>query len=207
MFSANSRADHFSVYSRPLLAGGAAILALVASVVAAGNDRLDLAWRIRMEGTVNGQAAVLARTLTDLFGARLTGSPSLDAARTWVRDQLASFGVTEIGFDRWVFGHAGWTNERAVCRLVFPTAEQMRCAPVAWTPSTPGRVTATLTVVRLPSGLDDQRLAEWFDGQRPRLKGRLVMLEAPAELPAVPAAPDVWLDASRLTGFVPPTPA
>jgi len=67
-----------------------ASLLAVATVPAAAQERVDEAAiaRIKAEGLERSQVMETASWLTDVFGARLTGSPNIKAAGEWdKRDQ------------------------------------------------------------------------------------------------------------------------
>ena len=46
-----------------------------------------------------GDWMATAAELTDVFGARLRGSPAYAAAADWARQQLASWGLSNVAFE------------------------------------------------------------------------------------------------------------
>ena len=56
--------------------------------------------------------------LTDVYGPRLTGSPSLKAAGEWAIKQMQSWGFANGHLEPWDFGHPGWVNERFSAHIV-----------------------------------------------------------------------------------------
>ena len=111
--------------------------------------------------------------LTDVHGARLTGSPQLDAAQRWARDRFASWGLT-AQLEPWGDFGRGWQIDRFAmsARVSGPDiASQMiplYAAPKAWSPST-GRIEADLVVLD-PN--DEAALAR-LEGS---LRGKAVLL-------------------------------
>ena len=70
----------------------------------------DMIARIRTEGLQRSRALALYRTLTDEFGARLTGSPAHVQAARWARDRFMEFGLANPHLEPYEFGR-GWQLE------------------------------------------------------------------------------------------------
>ncbi len=79
--------------------------------------------------------------LADVYGPRVTGSPSLKAAGEWAIAQMKSWGFTNGHLEPWDFGHPGWVNERFSAHITAPVKDQLTCEVLAWTPGTEGTVT------------------------------------------------------------------
>src|SRR3954469_16845595 len=68
----------------------------------------DINAKILKEETDNSQIMKTLHVLTDLYGPRLTGSPSLKAAGDWAVKQMQSWGFENAHLEPWDFGHPGW---------------------------------------------------------------------------------------------------
>ena len=97
---------------------------------------------IRKEGMEKSQVLRTLHFLTDVYGPRLTGSPSLKAAGEWAIQQMSSWGLANGHLEPWDFGHLGWLNERHSVHMNSPVKDTLECEVLAWTPSTNGTVTA-----------------------------------------------------------------
>ncbi|MDO9478884.1 MAG: hypothetical protein Q7L07_19400, partial [Pseudohongiella sp.] len=66
------------------------------SVLAQSVEDVDLnvVTRIRQEGLHRSQVMDTLWHLTDVIGSRLTGSPGMDEANAWTRDQLSDWGLS-----------------------------------------------------------------------------------------------------------------
>jgi hypothetical protein len=132
--------------------------------------------RIREEATTRSQVVATVGWLTDVLGPRLTGSPATRAAGEWTVRTLAGWGIENARLERWGPFGRGWSSERFSLAVLAPQPYPVIAYPSAWTPGTPGPVTAEAVLVRVDSAGD---LARY----RGRLRGRFVLVGAPAELP------------------------
>ena len=119
------------------------------------------------------------QTLTDLYGPRLTGSPNLRHAQDWIVQQTTTWGLKNAHLEAWDFGHPGWQNERATMHLVSPVTDPLVVEVLAWTPGTPGTVTAQTVLVEPPQRPVQADLETFFAAWRGKLKGRAVMIGQP----------------------------
>ena len=79
--------------------------------------------------------------LTDVYGPRLTGSPSLKAAGEWAIEQMHAWGLKNGRLEPWDSGAGqGWTNERLAAHIVAPVKDALVVEALAWTPGTKGVV-------------------------------------------------------------------
>src|SRR4051794_33316761 len=79
----------------------------------------DMVARIKAEGLQRSRALALYRTLTDEFGARLTGSPAHKQAANWARDRFTEFGLTNPHLEPYDFGR-GWQIEKISVEMTEP---------------------------------------------------------------------------------------
>jgi len=146
-----------------------ALLALAPLPVRA-QERVDAAvvQRIRDEAFNRSQVMHIASMLTDMYGPRLTGSPTMKAGGDWVISALRGWGIPTGRMEPWGPFGRGWTNERMVAQVTAPTPFPVIAYPAAWTPGTSGAVQAEVVMVAADSVAD---LARY----RGKLRGRIVM--------------------------------
>ena len=152
-----------------LLAGALAASVAAASAAAAPAREFDRATvaAIKDEGLHRSQVMELAGWLSDVYGPRLTGSPTMEAAGRWAQQQLREWGVENVREERFPFG-AGWSLERFHAQMVEPGVMPIIGYPKAWTSSTDGTVTAEVVRVDIRSEAD-------FDTYRGKLRGAIVL--------------------------------
>jgi carboxypeptidase Q len=146
----------------------------------------DINARIRKEATENSQIMKTLAVFTDLYGPRLTGSPSLKAAGEWAIKQMRDWGFENAHLEPWDFGHPGWVNERLTAHIVSPVKDSLVCEVLAWTPGTNGAVTAQAFQVVIPErpATGDapperptrEELTAFLDGIKDQVKGKIVLL-------------------------------
>jgi hypothetical protein len=137
----------------------------------------DAMYRIKEEGFERSQVMETASWLTDVYGARLTGSPNIKAAGEWTVKKLTEWGVQKAHLEPWgPFGH-GWQNERFSASVVAPTPWSIIGAPKAWTPGTDGVITADAVFAPLE---DEKDLDKW----KGKLKGKIVLAYPTREVKA-----------------------
>src|SRR5881397_3132790 len=92
----------------------AAMIVAAITIGAAGAEIVDeqVAARIKMEAFQRPQVMATVTELTDVFGARLRGSPSYSAAADWARQQLASWGLSNVRFEPGGYTGPGWSVKR-----------------------------------------------------------------------------------------------
>lgn len=143
---------------------------VIAPASAQSVDRSVVA-RIIDEGTNHSQVMVTAEHLSDVIGARLTNSPAMRKAEDWTQGKFKEWGLVNVRKEGFEFGR-GWQIERSSVRMISPRPIQLTAIPIAWTPSTPGPVTAQLIVAQISKESD---FAKW----RGKLRGKIVMLSRP----------------------------
>jgi hypothetical protein len=139
-------------------------------------DPNDPIARIRDEGLNRSQVMQTLSYLTDVIGARLTGSPNMKRANEWTRDQLAKWGLQNAHLESWGPFGRGWLLKEFSAQVIEPQAIPLIAYPKAWSPGT-----------NIPLGevvyLDakDQAGLERFKGQ---LKDKIVMAGLMRDVPA-----------------------
>ncbi|MBO0722364.1 MAG: hypothetical protein J2P41_16170, partial [Blastocatellia bacterium] len=138
--------------------------------------------KIRKEAMEHSQIMRTMHYLTDVYGPRLTGSPSLKAAGEWAIKQMGEWGFENGQLEPWDFGHQGWTNERLSAHIVAPVKEPLTCEAMAWTPGTNGTVTAQVFQIVPPNTPTREELAAYLDQVKGEIKGKFIMIGRPAEI-------------------------
>jgi hypothetical protein len=124
----------------------------------------------------------LYRTLTDEFGARLTGSPAHVQAARWARDRFMEFGLANPHLEPYEFGR-GWQLEHISVEMDAPRYQPLIAYAEAWTPSTKGVISGRVVYVGDKTAAQIQAMAgqlrgaivlthlpqtEWVDKDRPQ---------------------------------------
>jgi hypothetical protein len=165
-----------------------ALLAVVATATspAAQNqqEKIDheMYGRIRAEALERSQVMHTLHMLTDVYGPRLTGSPNLKAASDWVVMRTTEWGLKNAHLEPWDFGRPGWANERTSVFLTAPVKDSLVVETLAWTPGTNGPVHADAVLIEAPFRVTREKLNAFFEGNRGRVKGRIVLVGEPARL-------------------------
>src|SRR5437867_1961163 len=125
--------------------------------------------RIRDEGFSDSKVMDTLFQLTDVIGARLTGSPNVKRANEWTRDQLASWGLAGARLESWGPFGRGWSFDHSSVRMVSPVEAALIAYPKAWTPGTDGTVRGKAMRAKLESEAD-------FDKLRGKIAGAVLLL-------------------------------
>ena len=155
----------------------ALLLASSMAVAAAPDEPVDVGMvtRIRDEGFGNSKVMDTLFQLTDVIGARLTGSPNLKKANEWTRDQLTSWGLANAHLESWGPFGRGWSFDSVSLRMVAPGEALLVAYPKAWTPGTEGVVRAKAMKVKLESEADLEKV-------KGKIAGQVLLLEDAREL-------------------------
>ena len=176
------------------LSAAALVLALFAPLAAQPRMDADINAKIRQEENSHSQIMKTLHMLADVYGPRVTGSPSLKAAGEWAIKQMQSWGFSNGHLEPWDFGHPGWVNERFSAHITAPVKDQLTCEVLAWTPGTDGTVTAQAYQLQMPdrptpAQLDRVSRRRQGQGQRTHRAGRQAHARAGEHQPAGQAAP------------------
>jgi carboxypeptidase Q len=175
-----------AVFSLALLV--AVVLQPVIALSQTSQAREEIHARIRKEATENSQIMKTLHVLTDLYGPRLTGSPSLKAAGEWSAAKMLEWGFDSAGLVPWEFGHPGWSNERAAGFILSPVKDSLVFEVLAWTPSTrkngvDGVVIADTVNLLIPERPTREELNAYFETMKTKVNGRNVLVGRPAVVP------------------------
>lgn len=136
----------------------------------------EVAKKIREEGMERSQVMDTLRTLTDVIGPRLTGSPQMYRANEWARDKMKEWGL-EGRLEPWGPFGRGWTIKSFTIQAVEPQCIPLIAFPKAWTPGLEGTLRAQVVYYNPKDEADLERF-------RGKLKGSIVLIGEPKETPA-----------------------
>jgi carboxypeptidase Q len=177
---------------------------VMATTTARGQVDPDIQAKIRQEGMQRSQILKTMHYLSDVYGPRLTGSPSHENAAKWVVQQMESWGMVNGHLEPFDFARAGWSNEEASGHLVSPVKDNLVFEVLAWTPSTKGVVTASAVHLVTPTGPQaparggqaatflgptEEELKTYLAGLAPRVRGAIVLVGAHVRVPFQETAP------------------
>ena len=160
---------------RPRTLAVALLFCAAATLPFAAEERIngDLNARIREEGMNKSQVMRTLHFLADVYGPRVTGSPSLKAAGEWAVKTMEGWGMKNGRLEPWAFGHPGWANELAWGAITAPVKDTLVLEVLAWTPGTKGAVKGTAVNIVIPEQPTPEELAAYFASvKRPREGGR-----------------------------------
>jgi carboxypeptidase Q len=152
------------------------VLALVTPLLAQSRPDPGINARIREEEHSHSQIMKTLHMLADVYGPRVTGSPSLKAAGEWAITQMQSWGFSNGHLEPWDFGHPGWVNERFSAHITAPVKDQLTCEVLAWTPGTDGTVTAQAYQLQMPDRPTPEKLTALLESEKAKVKGRIVLV-------------------------------
>ena len=142
------------------------------------NLDLNMYQLIRQEGIAHSHVMEYASALADGIGPRLTGSPNLQRANEWTRDQLTAMGCVNAHLEDWGEFGMGWQQLNTWVRMTSPDTAVLIAQAAPWSPATNGPVTAQVAVAEIKEEKD-------IDQYRGKLGGKIVFLGAPWEVKAV----------------------
>lgn len=143
-------------------------------------EKLDLnAYaRIREEGLTHSHVMDLASALTDDIGGRLTGSPNMQKANDWTRDELTRLGLVNAHLEDWGEFGMGWQQLNTWVRMTAPDTAPFIAQATPWSPATNGAVSGDAVNVNIDDDKD-------FDKYRGKLAGKIVLLGEMRPVPPV----------------------
>ena len=112
--------------------------------------KAEIVAKIRKEAMENSQILNTLHYYSDVYGPRLTGTPSLEAAGRWSMKRMKEWGFDRAVMEPWDFGSPGWVNERASGFIVSPVKDSLVFEVQAWTPGTAGLVTGDAVRLMVP---------------------------------------------------------
>jgi len=180
---------------------------------AVDNPVLRRIWALE---TDSSQLPHLAQVLFDSLGPRLTASPGMNAAQSWLLATYTAWGIParKEQYGTW----RSWRRGKTHIDLVAPRARTLEGTALAWSPPTPRGKPVRGSVVIIPDVVDSAGLVAWL----PQAKGKFVLISfaqptcrpddswekwaAPGGLDTLKArrtaAQQVWQERLRRTGYV-----
>jgi carboxypeptidase Q len=139
--------------------------------LAAQTERIDhgMLSRIRAEGFERSQVMEHVIWMADIYGPRLTGSPTTEQAGEWALQQLRAWNLSNVERERFDFG-LGWSLERFSAHMLEPQIQPIIGMPKSWTTGTGGPVAADVVLAPIQSEDD-------FERYRGTLRGKIVLTQ------------------------------
>jgi len=135
----------------------------------------DAIAKIKEEGMNHSHVMDTLSYITDVPGARLTGSPNIRVAQEWAKQKLAAWGLQNSHLESWGPFGRGWALEGFSANLIKPNYAPLIAYPKAWSPATNG-------VVRGQPVFFDAKTDADFDKFKGKLKGAIVLLTEAREV-------------------------
>jgi hypothetical protein len=168
-----------------LLRATAAVLLVAAPLTAQNAEPIDAAMnaRIRAEGLEHSKLMWIEHNLTDVYGPRPIGSPNHVAAANWAVKTMTSFGMKNAHLEPFTWRGVGWLPGRATGFITAPVHANIKFEAVPWSPSTRGTVKGNVVAIVAPETPTEEELTDYLASLAPRVKGGIVMVGAPPEIP------------------------
>jgi carboxypeptidase Q len=127
-----------------------------ASVVAQEPVHWDVVSRIRAEGFANSRVLEYTAYLSDVIGPRITASPAMRQAQSWLMGQMEEVGLAQVHTEPWGEHTVGWDMERVSVHMLEPDYQMVIGYPLAFTPGTDGPVIerAVAAVIQTPEDME-----------------------------------------------------
>jgi len=123
---------------------------------------------IKKHGLDESQVMDIASDVTDIYGPRLTGSPMLERATKWAKQELESWGMQNVSLHEWGPFGRGWELNHFEMHAESPGYWPVMGYPKAWSPS----VSGSGSVIYLD--IQDEADIEKYRG---KLKGKFVLMD------------------------------
>ena len=160
-------------------------------------DKADLSvvQRIKKEAFQNSKVMDHLFWLTDVYGPRLTGSPGFTAAANWAVNRLKEYGIEDAAMQPWGNFGRSWRLTKFSISLKQPEYAPLIGFPLAWSADTKGPLVAEpiLAPLKYTDRLDfkksEEELQKYFQDNKGKLRGKIVLLEKPRDVTPVTTAP------------------
>jgi carboxypeptidase Q len=182
------------------------ILLCLSAAALCAEEKVDLAvvQRIKREAFQDSKVMDHLFWLTDVYGPRLTGSPGFTAAANWAVKRLKEYGIEDAATREWGKFGRSWRLVKFSVSLQEPEYAPLIGFPLAWSASTNGPVVAepVLAPLNITDGLNfkktDEELQKYFQEQKGKLRGKIVLLSKPRDVTPVTTAPSKRLSDTDL---------
>jgi len=171
-------------------------LSLVSFVLCA-QEKVDLAviQRIKTEAFQNSKVMDHLFWITDVYGPRLTGSPGFTAAANWTVKRLKEYGIDDAATQPWGKFGRSWRLTKFSISIQEPEYAPLIGFPLAWSADTKGPLVTepVLAPLQITDRLDrkktEEELQAYFQEQKGKLRGKIVLLEKPRDVTPITTAP------------------
>ena len=155
----------------PLLCAAAAV-----GLAAQAGEKIDyrVLTQIRDEGLNRSQVMDMVSWLADVYGPRLTGSPSYTQAADWAQKKMTELGFSNVHVEKWPFGK-GWQIRKFYAQMTEPQVMPIIGTVRAWTRGTDGPIVADVVHVVINSEAD-------LEKYRGKLAGKIVLTQPTREV-------------------------
>src|SRR5579884_3289334 len=164
---------------------GLAIVDLTASLRAADNDKAaptapagtsaDQATDQKLIDVAKTNSELMTNLayISDMIGARLTGSKALQRANEYTAHKMQEYGLVNVHLEPWTIP-VGWERGDVTARMVQPdNGVRLSMASMAWTPGTKGKVVGDVVILKANTAKD----LEKYKG---KLKNAIVLARPPS---------------------------
>jgi carboxypeptidase Q len=154
----------------------ALLLISSASTQEPSGDKVDLATlaQIKQEAYQHSQVMENLYYMSEVYGPRVNNSRNHRAAAEWAMQQMKSWGMQNVHLEPWPFGY-GWQIKKFYGAMETPAYAALIGFPLAWTPGTPGQISADAMYAPIHSKED-------FAKYHGKLKGKIVLMFDPPTL-------------------------
>lgn len=127
---------------------------------------------IQKEGSTDKSLEQRAHRFLDMIGPRLIGTPEMQKAHDFVKNEYQSFGIESYNeaWGEW----RSWQRGISHIDMLYPRRINLEGTQMAWSPAT-GKKPLVAEVIVLPDLPDSAAYAQWL----PSVKGKLVMISQP----------------------------
>ncbi len=129
--------------------------------------------KIAAEVTAHSELMKNLEYLTTQIGARLTGSPQMQAASEWTRKRFADYGI-EVHLETKQIDH-GWTRGVETAEITSPIQKLIGIRAFGWSKGTVGEVSGPVVAMNVQKPED-------FEPYKGKLKGAIVLMRKPADM-------------------------
>jgi hypothetical protein len=153
----------------------AILFILIGSIILAQDQPdWDTVSKIRHEGFHHSQVMRIVGYLSDVIGARPTGSPALNKANQWTIKKFKEWGLKNVNLEPYEDFGIGWDLKYVSAHLLEPHYAPLTAISVEWGSSTKGKITGHPVYIDIQSQQD-------FDKYRGKLKGKIILYRPPRE--------------------------
>jgi carboxypeptidase Q len=163
--------------------------------------------KIRTEGMEHSKIMWIEHYLADVYGPRPTGSPNQVAAANWAVKTMTSWGMQNAHLEPFTWHGIGWLPGRASGSITSPVVQNLKFESIPWSPSTNGTVKGEVVLIDPPENPTQVELTAYLTKLAPTVKGGIVMVGMPADVPVNFNEPEKRLSDDQVKArYLPPDP-